>query len=211
MDSFFRTGRGAEAGFSTGGAEAAGAEDAALALGFSAALAFASCGEDAELLPGATAREITENLDTVQQLADEGDCAGAAAAAEEVSAQVAALDGVDPKLKRGLESGAARLNEVIVTCEETTTEAVAPPVEETETEETEPPGQEKKEEKEREKEEREQEKDEGKADDGEDEETAEPPTTEPPTTTPPPSEDGGTGAPGGVSPAAPAEPEDGDE
>ena len=34
-------------------------------------------GEDAKLLPGDTAREITANLDTVKQLADEGDCVGA--------------------------------------------------------------------------------------------------------------------------------------
>ena len=52
----------------------------ALALGLAAALALASCGggEDAKLLPGTTAREITENLDSVQQLADEGECVGAA-------------------------------------------------------------------------------------------------------------------------------------
>ena len=59
-----------------------------------------------KLLPGATAKEITENLDTVKQLASEGECIGAADAAEEVSAQVEALDGVDPKLKQALERGA---------------------------------------------------------------------------------------------------------
>ena len=49
-----------------------------LALGGAAALALVSCGgEDARLLPGETAREITANLDTVQQLTDEGDCIGA--------------------------------------------------------------------------------------------------------------------------------------
>jgi outer membrane biosynthesis protein TonB len=181
----------------------------ALALGFAAALALVSCGgEDAKLLPGSTAREITENLEAVEQRAEEGDCAGAAAEAGEVSAQVDALEGVDAKLVQVLERGAARLNEVVVTCEEETTETVEPEEEATTTEEEElPPGQEKKEEKEREKEEKEQEKEEKEAE----KEMPEPPPSEPPTTTAPPSEDGGTGAPGGVSPGAPAEPEDEDE
>ena len=40
----------------------------ALALGVAAALALVSCGgEDAKLLPGNTAAEITENLDRVKQ------------------------------------------------------------------------------------------------------------------------------------------------
>lgn len=167
-----------------------------------AALVLASCGEgeDARLLPGATAEEITENLDQVRQLASERECVGAADAAQEVGAQVEALGGVDVKLKQALQRGAARLSEVVADCEEVTTEAVAPSAEATE-EETEPPGQEKKAEKEREKEEKKQEK----------EVPSEPPTTpsetppqEPPATTPaPPSEDGGTGAPGGISPGAP--------
>jgi len=174
----------------------------ALVLGVATAVGLASCGggEDAELLPGATAAEIGENLDTVKQLAGEGECTGAADAAEQVSAQVEALDGVDPKLKQALESGAARLGEVVATCEETITEAVAPSDEATEETTKTPPGQEKKEEKEREKEEKEAEK----------KLPPDTPTTptettpaEPPAT-PPPSEGGGTGEPGGVSPAEPA-------
>jgi outer membrane biosynthesis protein TonB len=175
-----------------------------LALGVAAALALVSCGgEDAKLLPGSTAEEITQNLDTVKQLAAEGECAGAAEAAQEVGVQVEAIEGVDPKLQRALEQGVARLGEVVTTCEEPTTEAIPPDTEATTTEETEPPGQEKKAEKEREKEEKEAEK-----------ESEEPTTTttettpsEPTTTTPPPSEDGGTGAPGGVSPGSPVTPE----
>lgn len=170
---------------------------ATLALGIAAAASLASCGggEDAKLLPGATAQEITENLDLVKQYAEEGECVGAADAAGEVSTQVEALDGVDPKLKQALQSGAERLGEVIATCEEST-EAVAPASEAT-TERSEPPGQEKKAEKELEKEEKAQEK-------------QEPPDT-PTETTPeeppaPPSESGGTGTPGGVSPGAPAAP-----
>ena len=54
----------------------------AFALVAAAALALAACGgEDAKLLPGETAREITANLDTVQQLSAEGDCVGAESAA----------------------------------------------------------------------------------------------------------------------------------
>jgi hypothetical protein len=99
----------------------------ALGLGAAAAVALASCGgEDAKLLPGETAREISANLDTVKQLADEGDCLGAESAAGQVSEQVEELKGVDRKLKQALQAGAARLNEVIAGCEEATTEAIAP-------------------------------------------------------------------------------------
>jgi len=99
----------------------------AFALGGGAALALVSCGgEDAQLLPGETAREITANLDTVKQLTDEGDCVGAESAARQVGEQIEALEGVDRKLKQALEQGAARLNEVIAGCEEATTEAIAP-------------------------------------------------------------------------------------
>jgi hypothetical protein len=121
-----------------------------------AALALASCGggSDARLLPGETAQEISENLDTVQRLVDEGECLEAEEAALEVSTQVEALRGIDPELKQVLERGADRLNEVVDTCEaavEDTTEETVP-----ETTEEEPKDAEKtqkKEEKEREKEE----------------------------------------------------------
>jgi outer membrane biosynthesis protein TonB len=184
----------------------------ALALGAAAALGLVSCGggEDAKLLPGNTAAEITENLDRVKQYAEEGECVGAEDAVSEVNAQVEGLSGVDPKLVEALQRGATRLSEVVASCdgEEEDTEAVAPESEATTTEETEkvPPGQEKKAEKEREKEEKELEKEAEKA------EKEEPPATEttpeekpaPPTTPAP--EGGGTGASGGVSPGAPAAP-----
>lgn len=181
----------------------------ALMLGAAVAVALASCGggEDAQLLPGDTAREITANLDTVQQLADEGECVGAGDAAEEVSSQVEALEGVDEKLQQALERGAVRLNEVVAACEEVTTEAIEPATVPTIEETTkEPPGQEKKQEKEEEKEQKQEEKEEAR----EEKEAATTPTETTPTTpttpTPPPSESesGGTGAPGGVSPASPA-------
>lgn len=181
----------------------------ALALGFAAAAALVSCGgEDAKLLPGNTAQEITENLDRVQQYADEGECIGAEDAVAEVSEQVEAVEGIDPELEEVLQQGVARLSQVVGECEETTETVPSTEEEETTTEEAEPPGQEKKEEKEREKEERELEKEEAKQE--RDEEKAEETTTteEPPESSEPPAgKDGGTDAPGGVSPSAPVGPE----
>jgi hypothetical protein len=125
-----------------------------LTVGFIATVTFtlvACGGEDAKLLPGETAREITANLDTVQQLSEEGDCLGAESAAQQVGEQIEALRGVDAKLKRALEEGAARLEEVISTCEESTTEAIAPavPIEPEEDEEKAPKEKPDKEEKEK--------------------------------------------------------------
>ena len=184
----------------------------ALSLGVAAALGLASCGggEDAKLLPGNTAAEITENLDLVKQYAEEGECVGAEDAVAEVNAQVEGLTGVDPKLVEALQRGAARLSEVVASCDEET-ETVPPASEATTTEETEkvPPGQEKKEDKEREKEEKALEKEEEKAQ--KDEEKPSPKTTPEEPTTPTPSEGGGTGAPGGVSPGTPVTPEQGNE
>jgi hypothetical protein len=188
----------------------------ALALGAAAALGLVSCGggEDAKLLPGNTAAEITENLDRVKQYAEEGECVGAEDAVSEVNSQVEGLTGVDPKLVEALERGSTRLSEVIASCDEEETETVAPATEATTEEETEktPPGLAKKEEKEREKEEKAFEKEEEKAEKREEKPPAEATTEEPPTTTTPsPSEGGGTDAPGGVSPGTPVAPEQGGE
>lgn len=138
----------------------------ALAAGLTAALALASCGggSDAKLLPGETAQEISENLDTVQRLVDEGECLEAEEAALEVSTQVEALRGIDPELKQVLERGADRLNEVVDTCEaavEDTTEETVPETTEEEPEDAEKA--QKKEEKERDKEEEEREKEQEEA------------------------------------------------
>jgi outer membrane biosynthesis protein TonB len=107
----------------------------ALALGFALTIALASCGgSDAKLLSGKTAREITENLETVKQLAAEGECVDAENAAQQVSIQVEGLEGVDPKLRQGLVAGAERLNEVVAGCTEESTEETieeAPPPETT--------------------------------------------------------------------------------
>lgn len=181
----------------------------ALALGALAAIALASCGggEDAKLLPGNTAQEISENLDSVKQFVSEGECVGAENAAQEVSAQVEGLSGVDEKLKQALQRGAEKLDEVVAGCEEAETEAVAPAAEAPSTEEEDelPPGLEKKAEKEEEKEEKALEKEVAKEE--KEEEKAPPTTPTTPTETTPvepsPSEGGGTGASGGVGPAAP--------
>jgi hypothetical protein len=123
------------------------------ALIVAAALVALGCGgDDAKLLPGETAREITANLDAVQQLSDEGDCLGAESAAQQVDEQIEAVQGVDPKLKRALEDGAQRLEEVISECDET--ETLAP----TTTEEETTPAESEKEAKAREKEEEKAEK-----------------------------------------------------
>lgn len=171
-------------------------------------VALSSCGqEDAKLLPGETAREITANLDTVKSLAAEGDCTGAEGAAEQVRAQVEGLSGVDPELKQALEQGASKLDEVVATCsppEEETVEVEPEELEDT----TDKPSKEEekaqeKEEKELEKEQKEQEKEEEKVE----------PTEEP--TLPPQAngeakghekEPGGEGeTSGGISPGSSAE------
>jgi hypothetical protein len=186
----------------------------ALGLGAAATLGLASCGggEDAKLLPGNTAAEITENLDRVKQYAEEGECVGAEDAVAEVNNQVEGLTGVDRKLVEALERGATRLSEVVASCQEET-ETIAPESEATTSEETEkvPPGQEKKEEKEREKEERDREREEEKAEKEPPPAEKTTPEKEPPNTeVPPPSEGGGTDA-GGVSPSTPVTPEQGSE
>jgi outer membrane biosynthesis protein TonB len=149
----------------------------AAALGLLGSLALASCGEeDAQLLPGETAREITANLEAVRQLADEGDCVGAESAAQQVSEQIEALGGVDQRLKQALEDGSDRLSEVVESCEEETVETT-----ETDTVPTEPEEVDKKAEKEQEKEEKELEKEERDREKEEEKERdTPPPTGEPP-------------------------------
>jgi hypothetical protein len=108
----------------------------AIALGLAAALALVACGggENAKLLPGTTARQITENLAAVRSLAAEGECVAAQDAAQAVGNQVDDLTGIDPKLEEALQRGTERLNEVVLTCTEETTEEEteeAPPTTET--------------------------------------------------------------------------------
>ncbi len=180
-----------------------------LALCFVAGLALAACGgdEDADLLPGETASEINANLELVEELVADGECVGAANAAAAVSEQVESLSGVEPELKEALSKGAARLNEVIVECEEA-------PAEEETVPSVDP------EEQEREAEERADQAKSDRADEKRQEQEDKPEKVTPPTEAPdqeedegeeaevPPSEpsDGGTPS-GGLSPAAPAEDE----
>ena len=155
----------------------------AFALGAIAAVALVGCGggDDAQLLPGADAREITTNLDTVEQRASEGECAGAEEAADQVSAQVEMLEGVDEELQRALERGAAKLNEVVDTCEEETDEELVPVPEPSESpdegEEKEREKEEKEREREAEKAEKEEEK-EAEREEKEEEREPVPPTEE---------------------------------
>lgn len=183
----------------------------ALVLGAACAAALVSCGggDDANLLPGNTASEITANLDQVKELAQSGDCVGAQDAAQEVSIQIDSLGGVDKALKQNLREGATRLSSVVESCNPETTEAVAPAsvpetTEDTSSETTDtqrkPP------------------KTtpttatnttSTKTTTTTTNTTPTTPTTTPTTTTPPPTEGGGTGVPpGGVSP--PGETEGGD-
>ena len=188
----------------------------ALALSAAATVVLVSCGggEDAKLLPGNTAQEITENLDRVQQYAEEGECVGAEDAVGEVTTQVEALRGVDPKLQEALRSGAARLGEVVAGCQEAEEHETISPAEEapsTEEEERISPGQEKKAEKEREKEERDLEKEEEKAEKEAEKAEKEAPASQSPSEKTPPVTPPSGGETGGVGPSTPAAPEEGDQ
>ncbi len=185
----------------------------AFALAAVAALTLSACGEDgAELLPGNTASAINANLDSVEQLVAEGDCVGASNAAGEVSTQVEELSGVDRKLKEALESGAARLNEVVQECQEepeedeetTPVEEEEPSEEEAEEREAEQRAEEKAQqraEREEEKEQRNQEREEKETPQNESggQEKGKEGGSETP-----PSEGGGSPS-GGVAPSTPAE------
>lgn len=173
----------------------------AFALATAAAVTFASCGggDDAQLLAGADAREITANLDAVEQLANEGECTSAEESAEQVSAQVEALEGVDEELQEALERGAARLNEVVDTCEEETPEEELVPVPEP----SEGPDEEKEREKEEKEREREEEKAEKEAEKEEEREEKEDEPAPPAEEVEPPEEPSG-----GISPGAAVEEDD---
>jgi len=82
-----------------------------LVLVSGAAIVITACGEDrGNLLPGKDVQEISANIDTVQQLVDEGRCFDALNAANAVQSQVEALPkSVDAKLKRSLIDGVVTL------------------------------------------------------------------------------------------------------
>ena len=87
---------------------------AALAVG----LLLSACGGggNGELLPGATADQITSNLDQVRESYESGDCEKAEDAVAQVSTEVDDLHKVDVKLKKALKNGALKLSEVVSTC-----------------------------------------------------------------------------------------------
>ena len=87
---------------------------AALAVG----LLLAACGGGGsdELLPGTTADQITQNLDQVRVSYEEGDCEKAETGVANVSTEVDGLQEVDPKLKKALKQGAAKLSDVVSSC-----------------------------------------------------------------------------------------------
>ncbi len=92
------------------------------ATGVATALALVSCGgsSDDNLLPGGSASEIVANLDKVKKLTAEGSCVNAETAADKVRLQVTELpSSVDPRLRRALAKGAARLQSVTAGCVET--------------------------------------------------------------------------------------------
>jgi membrane protein involved in colicin uptake len=89
---------------------------AALAVG----LLLSACGGggNGELLPGATADQITSNLDQVQASYENGDCEKAETAVAQVSTEVDDLNKVDVELKKALKNGALKLSEVVNSCGE---------------------------------------------------------------------------------------------
>jgi hypothetical protein len=199
---------------------------AALAVG----VLLTACGSNsgAELLPGTTADQINSNLDLVRESVDAENCEEAEDAVAKVSTEVDELHKVDTKLKEALEQGAAKLSEVVSSCnapeEEQEAEEAKVAEKEAEAEQEafeaeEAEAEEEAFEKEQKAEARETEKAQEKAEkeaeqpeppgEGEEsgkgkesqEETVEPPTEEEVT---PPSEGGGGGA-GGIGPGAAVE------
>lgn len=196
---------------------------AALAAG----ILLAACGSNGngELLPGTTADQINSNLDLVRASVEEGNCEEAEDAVAEVSTEIDGLNKVNAKLQSALKEGAAKLSEVVSSCnaaEEAEEQKAAEKESEEEQEAVEAEeGQAEeeafeKEQKQEEREEKAQEKDEehaeqpgppeegeesgpnGKAK-GHEEETVEPPSEE----VTPPGEGGG--AAGGIGPGAAVE------
>lgn len=167
----------------------------ALLLAAAIAVGLSACGSSPKLLPGNTASAIKSNLEDVRHLVEEGECPGAADAADAVSIQIEQLTDVDGKLKSALAEGASRLNEVVHSCHEASEEAEAQEgeEEEPEAEEEEKPAKAKKPKPEKEKQ--------------PPEEAAEPPKQEEEKGKgeAPPEETGGGAPSGGVGPGGAAE------
>jgi outer membrane biosynthesis protein TonB len=176
----------------------------ALLCGAAATVGLAACGgsSNSGLLPGSTASEINSNLDKVQQRVAEGECAGAEEATAEISGQIEGLGGVNSRLKEALSEGAARLADVVATCEEVPNEEEAEEAQalkDAEVAAEEDEAEEKKEKPDKPKPGKEKEDKEPPA------EPPEPPGQEEKEELPPTEEDSGGTNSGGVGPAAPAE------
>ncbi len=175
----------------------------ALILAAAATVVLSSCGgsDSSGLLPGETASEINANLDKVQQLVAEGECAGAEEASTEVSGQIESLEGVNSRLQEALSEGATHLAEVVSTCEEVPDESeeleALEADEEAQAEEEADAKKEKQEKPGKQKPEKEKEQKEPV-------EPPEPPAKEEKEVIPPAEEESGDTSSGGVGPAAPA-------
>jgi hypothetical protein len=121
----------------------------ALVLGVVCAVLIASCGGSGgkDLIPGATASQLDEALDQIEQLADDGQCSDAASSAEQVATQLETQQSdINPELKQALVDGFQRVQVLAsdpatcssVSTQETTTEETTTE-EQTTTEETTPP------------------------------------------------------------------------
>lgn len=96
---------------------------ATLALAVASILLVACSSDDPGLLPGDDAQQILSNLDRVEELAANGECALALESIETISQQVDSLpNSVSGRLRQNLRRGVGRLGEVTATsCGEPTT------------------------------------------------------------------------------------------
>jgi hypothetical protein len=96
----------------------------ALALGAALAVGLVSCGgrDEKGLLPGNNAKQILDNLASVEQDAANGDCAGATAGTDEIRSEIDQLGAsVNSQLRQRLSDGVDRLDQAISnSCQEAT-------------------------------------------------------------------------------------------
>ena len=83
----------------------------ALALGSACAVLVASCGGsgNSDLLSSATADQLNQALDAIEQMAADGACSDAADSADQVATQLEQQTDIDPELKSALVDGFQRL------------------------------------------------------------------------------------------------------
>jgi hypothetical protein len=87
----------------------------ALLLGVAAALVI-GCGDRSNLIPGDAANDLKDQLATVQQAVDSGDCSAAQAAVDRASARYQQLpSSVDARLKKRIGDGIRALRRTVPT------------------------------------------------------------------------------------------------